>query len=170
MRLRVLASFLALLFYTAPATATEAPDPALALITGAGTDLAGIVIGGALVATSHGHDEQTNAGWLTMEGSFALAPLAAHGVVGEWGRGAWFTAVPLGAVGGTATLFGLVPGAVEGGSLPQQRLMWAFFVIGLFGSAVGVVDSVFAPDRARSFTVAPSIGKDLRGLQIGGTL
>jgi hypothetical protein len=169
MRLPSVVALIAPLLVAVPAGAAE-PDPALALLTGAATQVAGFIVGGTLLVTNHGHDEQANAGWLTVEGGFTLAPFAAHAVVGEWGRGAVFAALPAGALGGTAALFGVVPGVVESGTLEQQRVMWALFVGGLFASGAGVVDAVLVSARARRVTVAPTIGSGRVGLQIGGTL
>jgi hypothetical protein len=133
-------------------------------------DVTGFIVGGTLLAQAHGDHMRDNAGWLTIESGFALAPVASHGVSGEWGRGALFAAAPLVALAVTAGLFQAQPGTVEGGTLPQQRWMWAMFGAGLFTSAVGVVDALWAPARTRKIALRPVVGSGQIGLQIGGAL
>jgi hypothetical protein len=148
--------------------------PAAALLSAGAIEVTGFVVGGILVAQGRGDHLRDNAGWLTVESSFVLAPLAAHGAEREWGRGALFAIVPACALGITATLFELQPGTVESGTLPQQRWMWTMFGAGLFSSAVGVVDALWAPARApgrgRNLFLMPSVGWGRVGLEIGGTL
>ena len=163
-----MATTIALLALAGAARADE-PDPAIAVVVGAGTNLAGFIVGGA-VLTSGRTNGAVNAGWLTIEGAFTASPLAAHAVSGEWGRGALFSIVPAGCMAGTATLFGLVPGVVDQGSLPQQRLMWGLFVAGQLASAVGIVDAAFAPLRRNKLFLAPAIGGGQVGLELGGLL
>jgi hypothetical protein len=151
------------------ARATE-PDarPAVAVAVGAATIFAGFVIGGTLVAASGENPGKNEAGWLTIESGFALAPLTSHAVVGEWGRGAAFAALP------TATTLGSVPvflgdkDAVGSGTITQQAILWGLFVAGLGTSAIGVIDAAFAPGRA--LHVAPMLGPHQAGLILGGAL
>jgi hypothetical protein len=154
--------------FTSSLARAEEPDGGLALIVGAASSLAGMVVGGALVTTNHASDVTRNAGWLTIESGFTLAPFAAPGAVGEWGRGALFAAAPAAALGGTATLFGLVPNTIDQGSLEQQRLMWGLFVAGQIASVAGVVDAALAPWRAKNLVIAPSVGAGRAGVEIGG--
>jgi hypothetical protein len=158
------------LLFIAPSARASGADPAVALVAGAAVSLAGFAVGGALLANSGDQAAQNNAGWLTIQGGFALAPLVAHGAVGEWGRGAAFASVPTAMFAGTATLFGLEPDAVDHGTLPEQRVIWGLLCAGLFSGALGVVDVAFAPDRARSVHVSPTVGATGVGLQIGGAL
>jgi hypothetical protein len=160
---------LAVLLPVREARAAE-PDPGLALFSGAAVNLAGFVVGGTLLATSHGRGAQNSAGWLTMESAFTVSPLVAHGVVDEWWRGAAFAALPAATLATTAGIFADDPTAVERGGLPEQRWMWALFGVGLFASAAGIVDAMFAPARALPVRVAPAIGAGQVGLRIGGTL
>jgi len=157
-----------------------------ALASAGAIDVTGFIVGGMLLARGGGDHLRDNAGWLTIESGFVLSPVAAHGVNGEWGRGALFAVVPLAALAVTAALFQAEPDTVEGGTLPQQRWMWAMFGGGLFASAVGVVDALWAPGRApgrasgrasgraparaRALVVWPAVARDQFGLQIGGTL
>ncbi len=162
---------MALVLAGAPAVKADEGDGGggLAIATGAACNLVGMAVGGAVLATSHGAAPVNNAGWLTIEGGFTLAPLAAHGVVSEWGRGAVFSAAPAAMMGGTAILFAAVPAVVDYGSLPQQRLMWGLFVAGQLASIVGVIDAAWAPSR-RKVSVTPVVGAQLVGVQVGGVL
>ena len=145
-------------------------DPALSLVAAAGIDALGFVVGSTLLATSHGDDLQNNAGWLTIQSGFVLAPLVAHGVQGQWGRGVLFAAVPASALAGSATVFAIDPGAVERGTLPQQRWIWALFGVGLFGSVWGALDALRVGSAKRTIALQPSVGMGQVGVQIGGTL
>jgi hypothetical protein len=107
-----------------------------------------------------------------MQTGFVLAPLVAHAPASEWNRGLAFAAAPVACEVASAELFYVTPVAVEHGTLPAQRAMWVLFGVGLFGAAAGVVDSVFAPARARAagLRVTPTIGRDGATLAIGGPL
>jgi hypothetical protein len=154
-----------------PATCrAEDRDPARALFTGAAVLVASFTAGGLLVATSGRTATQSNAGWLTMESGFALAPLAAHGVVGEWTRGLAFAALPAASTGGTLALFEYDPGTIAHGSLPEQRWMWAMFGVALADATVGIVDALFAPGRARTVAFAPVVSRGQVGLLVEGAL
>jgi hypothetical protein len=154
----------------ASATASaDDPSAGLAVLTGAAVNVAGFIAGGAMLATNHS-TALNNAGWFTIQGGFTLAPLAAHAVEGEWGRGALFASLPAACLAGTAAEIGVVPALIDQGTLPEQRLMWALFLVGQFAAVAGVVDAAFAPMRARSFYVAPTVGGGRLGLSIGGTL
>jgi len=154
----------------APAMASaDEPGAGLAVFTGAAVNVAGFIAGGAMLATNHS-TALNNAGWFTIEGGFTLAPFAAHAVEGEWGRGALFAALPAACLAGTAAEFGVVPATIDQGTLPEQRLQWALFLVGQFASMAGVVDAAFAPMRARKWYVAPTVGGGRFGLTLGGTL
>src|SRR5258708_31312543 len=107
----IAAACIGLILVDKPARAAE-PDPALALLAGAAPAFAGFVVGSTVMATSNGDAARNNTGWFAIEGGFAVAPLAAHAVVGEWGRGAAFAATPTAMLAGTATLFGFEPRTV----------------------------------------------------------
>jgi len=145
-------------------------DPAVSLAVAAGVDAVGFVVGSALLSTSHGDNVQNDAGWLTIESGFVLAPLAAHGARGQWGRGVVFAAVPASSLAGSATLFAVEPGAIEHGTLPQQRWLWALFGVGLFSSAWGAVDAILTGDKKRTIALQPTVGWGQAGVRIGGTL
>jgi hypothetical protein len=141
-----------------------------ALASAGAIDVTGFIVGGTLIARGRGVPMTDNAGWLTLQSSFVLSPLAAHGVNGEWGRGALSAVLPLAALAVTTALFQAHPETVESGTLEQQRWMWTMFGVGLLASTVGVVDALFAPARARAIVIRPAVARGQVGVQIGGTL
>jgi len=155
---------------SARAEQTQSPDTTLAFVAGAFVMAAGFMVGSVLLATNTDNRTADNAGWLTMNGGFTVAPIASHAVVGEWGRGLAFAAAPAAAMGGTAALFQVDSGTVVHGSLPEQRVLWSFFLAGLFSGTAGVVDAALARGRTAPVTVAPMIGAGHLGLSVGGTL
>jgi hypothetical protein len=172
----VLAAGLLLTFPARAQEAAPAPDPAVALLVGGATIFAGFAAGATVIATgsdlgspSDAAARQTQIGWWVMESGFALAPLTAHAVVGEWGRGALFSAVPTAAALGTIPVFAEQPSAVEHGTLEEQRVMYVLYGVALLGAVAGVVDAALAPGR-RAVQVAPMVGSGRAGLVLGGTL
>jgi hypothetical protein len=152
-----------------------APDTGLAVLVGGAAIFLGFAVGGTLIATSvdqgtpsDASNAKTQAGWYAVESGFALAPLASHAIVGEWGRGAIFASIPTATTLATIPVFVEKPGAVQHGSLEEQRVMWGFFCGGLVAAVVGVVDSTFAPDR--TLRIAPMLGRNDAGIVVGGAL
>jgi hypothetical protein len=141
---------------------------AVAVAVGAATLFAGFVVGGTLTAASPGSPGKTEAGWFAMESGFSLAPLLSHGLVGEWGRGAVFAAIPTATTLATVPVFLANDASVEHGTLPQQRVMWGLFCGGLAAAMAGVIDTAFAPGR--SVHIAPVLGAGNAGLLVGGVL
>src|SRR5258708_4761323 len=128
----------------------DEPDTALALTVAAALDTVGFIVGGTLIGTSPANgagDAQRSFGWLTVQLGYTASPFFAHGVVGEWGRGALFAAVPAAALGGTAAFYRTRPDSVEFSSLEDQGVIWSFFTAGLVASAAGVIDVLLAGDR-----------------------
>jgi hypothetical protein len=169
---------LALLAIATPSRA-DPPDGALALFAGSATAVAGFAAGGILLGTSGDSNQPNNAGWLAIQGGFTLAPFVAHAVVGEWGRGALFSAVPAAMFGGSVGMIAYAPDVVSGGTLEQQRVLWAFFGVAFVSSVVGVVDAVLAGGRAkpaagatdpRALRLAPVATAGGAGLALGGLL
>ena len=124
----------------------------------------------AACCVTNASDAQNDAGWLTFEAGFALAPLASHAVAEEWTRGLAFAALPAAGLGGTATLLAMHPATIVHGELAEQRVMWSLFGLGVLSSILGVVDATFANRRARAVTVAPVLGSGQVGLGVGGAL
>jgi hypothetical protein len=168
MRSVVLAAVVTAMGLSAREARADGPDPAVAVVVGAASVVAGFVVGGTLTATSPGSPPGNEAGWFAIEGGFSLAPLLAHGVVGEWGRGAVFAAVPTATTLATVPVFASNDAAVEHGTLTQQRIMWGLFCGGLATSMVGIIDAAMASGRA--VQVAPVLGPHGMGLTLGGTL
>jgi hypothetical protein len=168
MRLIATAAALApLLLFPASARADDSPpDGALALIVGAATIFAGFAIGGTLVAASGDDGAKNEAGWLLIEGGFALAPLTSHAVVGEWARGAAFASIPAATTLGSVPFFLANQNTVESGAIPEQEGLWWLFGAGLASAVVGVIDATFAP--ARALRVAPVVGPHDARLMLGG--
>jgi hypothetical protein len=163
-------AFAASMLVAVPSRAAP-PDPALAVLAGAATMVAGFTAGGVLLGTSNASASQDNAGWLTMETGFVLAPIVSHGMVSEWTRGLAYAVAPIAGEVATAELFYVTPVAVEHGTLPAQRVMWTLFGIGLFSAAAGVVDTALAGERARTAVrVVPTVGRGGVGIEIGGAL
>lgn len=149
--------------------ARDEPDTALAFVAGASVLVLGLGVGASLIGSNAGRPTD-NAGWMVMQSGFAAAPFVAHGVAGEWGRGLLFACPPLATTAGTATVFAVDEKAVRHSALPEQRLLWSLFVVGLFSSAYGVVDSTFADTRARRLVVTPVAGLGSAGIDVEGTL
>jgi hypothetical protein len=157
------------------------PDTAAAFIAGASVIVAGLGVGASLIGSNGGSGGKCvsggactksldNAGWMVMQSSFAAAPIVAHGITGEWGRGLLFSSVPLATTAGSATVLAIDPNAVRHSPLPEQRILWSLFVVGLFSSAYGVVDALSADERARHLVVTPVVGRGIAGIDVEGTL
>jgi hypothetical protein len=152
------------------ARATEPPDHDAAVLAGAATFVLAFAAGGIVVATANGSNYQSNVGWIAIESGYALAPLAAHAVLGEWARGLVFAATPAAMLGGSVALFDYDNGTIQHGSLTEQRIMWGLFSTGLFAGIVGVVDAGLARTVGGSVAVAPLMTAGGTGLSVGGAL
>lgn len=151
------------------APSARLPDSAAAFVAGTSVFVVGLGVGASMIGGENGRTSDI-AGWMVMQSSFAAAPFVAHGVTSEWGRGLLFSSVPLATTAGTGTVFGLDPNGVRHSALPQQRVLWSLFVVGLFSSAYGVVDSLFADERAERVVVAPVLGRGVAGISVEGSL
>jgi hypothetical protein len=152
----------------APAAHADPPDPALAWITGATVFAGGFLAGGAILGGANGDEGAVRIGWMTIEGALALAPLASHAVVGEWGRGLAFAAVPVAGILSTAVVLGIEPDAIDHGEAGARITVWSSLTAGLLVGVAGVVDAAFADQRAIS--VLPMAGSGKLGLLVGGPL
>lgn len=163
------------LMLRAPASHAETSTPSLAFVAGASLFLAGFAVGGVLVATSRSDNGQTDAGWLTMQTAFALAPLTSHALSEEWTRAGLFAAIPFACLAGSATLIAAHPMTIQDGELEDQRVIWSLFGVGLLSAVVGVVDSAFADKRSgasgrRSLALTPILGPGHVGVGLGAAL
>ena len=171
----------------APPDSTEPPhdaDPpvALALITGAATAILPAALGAIHTAgVTSDADGPRNVGFAVAGAGFALAPIAAHVVLGEWTRAAAFGAVPVAAEIGGCALLAARPDALFHGTVLSRTTFAVLFSADIFGSALGMVDVVMAGERARArrkravawphgLTIAPRVGAGHAGLVLGGAL
>jgi len=168
MRSPVLTATLAVLSLVTPPARADGPEVGVAVAVGAATVFAGFVVGGTLTAAGSGAAGRTEAGWFAIESGFSVAPLVSHGMVGEWGRGAVFAAIPVATTLATLPVFLANDDSVEHGTLPQQRVMWGLFCGGLAAAMAGVVDTAFATKR--SVGVSPVLGAGNAGLVVAGPL
>jgi hypothetical protein len=175
MRSIVVASLVAALATVPRAARADEPDTALALFAGASVDVVGFIAGGTVVSTSPAGgagDARRSFGWLAIESGFVAAPLVAHGIVGEWGRGAVFSVVPVASLAATAAMYRTRTDSVDNSSLDDQRVAWSLFTAALIASTVGLVDVVSAPNRRRASGIAlvPALSPTMAGLQLQGRL
>jgi hypothetical protein len=140
-----------------------------ALVVGAAIDAVTFAVGVALVGTDTAGFDQARAGWITCSAGFTIAPFVAHAMVGEWLRGAAFSAVPLATTIGNAVVLGSATSqTIDVTPLNQdQRFIVLFTSIGMLGSVIGLLDvALFKPAKVH---VAPNISQHGGGFVIGGS-
>lgn len=162
-----------------PGEGASAADPpvGVALAAGAATALIPLAIGASHTASSTTFPTR-NAGMIAAGAGFALAPIVAHVVLGEWKRAAAFGALPLAGEIGIITLTTINPEAIFGATKGTRTAFAIMFSAGAFGAALGLIDVVFARERARerlpqplrNAAIAPMIGPSTAGLVLGGAL
>lgn len=136
-----------------------------ALVTGLATAGASLAYGGFLLTSGHSlaakHD-----GLYVMSLGLTLAPFVAHGVAGEWARGALFSIVP--AIGGIgmAMLLAKRPDAPIKGKQKSQRIYPVLITVSVVGSAVGIFDAALADERLPQVSVA--VGEGFLGADLSG--
>jgi hypothetical protein len=175
MRFFAHASVAAALVAVPRAARADEPDTALALFAGASVDVVAFVAGGTAVSTSpagSAGDARRSLGWLAIGSGFVAAPVVAHGIVGEWARGAIFSVVPAASLSATVAMYRTRPDSVENSSLDDQRVTWGLFTAALIASTVGLVDVLSAPARQRPLGIGlvPAMGPTMLGLQLQGRL
>ncbi len=162
----------------ARAEAPAAPEPpvTLALVSGMATALVPLALGAAHTA-NEATDPGRDAGLCVAGVGFALTPFVAHAVLGEYARGAAFSAVPLAAEIGVVSLVTALPGAVFHETQLSRTTFGVLFSFDVFGAALGLIDVAMAPERARAarkklggLVVAPSLGRGQTGVVVGGAL
>jgi len=157
------------------------PDPqaTTSLLVGAGIATVSFGTGMTMTGTS-GDGFVQNAGIVIAESGLVLAPIAAHGVAGEWKRGLFFALAPL------ATEIGMLFLIDQWGEklvtlapLGTQYLYSALFTGSVLFSAIGIVDAAFAGRRAATAApppaparawVAPMFDRFGGGIKVGGLL
>jgi hypothetical protein len=150
----------------APADAPRRPSRgATALATGLAIAGASLAYGGTLL-TSGSSLNVKHDGLMVMDTGLTLAPLLAHGVAGEWARGALFAIPPaLGGVG-MAALLASVPEAPIKGRKHSQRIYPVLITLSFVGSAAGILDAALVDRRLPSVSLAAGdgyVGAELAG-------
>jgi hypothetical protein len=147
------------------------PRASRALLTGMLLAGGSLGAGGWLVA---GSDDlpRVHAGLAIGGAGLALAPLFAHGVAGEWERGAWFSLPPALAGAGMLALVRAVPEApVRGRRKNHTAVLFPLLVgVDVVASAIGITDAALADQRRdTALRLTAHTSPDFNGLQLGGT-
>jgi len=164
---------LALVAAAAPAHATPpgetrdagASPGTTALVTGIALAGASLAYGGTLLTTGRGLAVKRD-GLLVMDTGLTLAPLVAHGITGEWGRGALFSLAPAAGEIGMAILLAAHPDAPVVGKHKSQRIYPVLITVSVLGSALGIFDAALADERVPHVALAASgdgFGAELAG-------
>lgn len=162
----------AILLVAAPASAEETAEPeedhrpALAVLAGAGVATASLAAG-TIVVTQSDDLYTRNRGVLAAQAGLVLAPIVAHVVVKELGRGALFALVPLAGQLAMGALFTAHPQVLDRGEPPVQYTFAGSLVVSILGAAIGVYDASRAGHR---LTPVPLVDRGTFGLGFGGTL
>lgn len=136
-----------------------------ALVTGIAVAGASLAYGGTLLTTGRGLAVKRD-GLIVMDTGLTLAPLVAHGVAGEWGRGALFGLVPAAGEIGMAVLLAAHPDAAVKGKNKSQRIYPVLLSLSVLGSALGIFDAALADERLPHLALAASaegFGAELSG-------
>lgn len=138
----------------------EAPPPRsglLPVIVGGTVALVPIGVGAASMAQMDDLSRK-NVGFLFGGAGLAFAPLFAHGVVGEWERGAWFSLPSLGAEAGMIAIAAARPDAVFAGNRFTRTMFVGLFTASMLTSMAGVVDAALVGDRDRGHGTFGGVG------------
>jgi hypothetical protein len=142
------------------------PQGPKALLTGIAVAGSSLGLAGFMLASDAGLPVK-HAGLAVLHGGLALAPLAAHGVVDEWGRGAVFAIAPaLGGVG-MAALVASHPGAPVVGKNKSQRIYPVLLSLSAVGSAIGIFDAALVDERA-AVAVGAAASNEFAGAWVRG--
>jgi hypothetical protein len=150
-----------------------APPVFWSMAAGMATGLVGLAVGGAMNASESRSDKLAGT-YLLMTG-LTLAPAVSHLVAREWKRAAIFGAIPAAALLGMVGLLESVPGTLDEGNKDPVRVGYVILLaFGVVSSAGGIVDSLWAGERAKEreaaarVSVAPLVGGGRWGLALGG--
>ncbi len=155
---------------TAPPVEKSGPPVVWSVVAGLATGLLSLAIGGALLATDNKSEQQ--AGTYVMMTGLALAPVVSHMVSREWKRAAIFGSIPTASLLGMTWLLQVHPQVIYEGNKDPTRIAFVVLVaFSVVSSAGGIVDSLWAGERARkhSLTLAPIMTRDRLGLALGGS-
>jgi hypothetical protein len=156
-----------------PPVAAEPPaEPPVgwSIVAGMATGLGALAVGGALTATDSKSDKE--AGTYVLLTGLTLAPIVSHLVAREWKRAAIFGAIPMASLLGMVWLLEVHPQVLyEGNKDPTRIAYYVLLGFSVLSSAGGVVDSLWAAERARQrrLTLAPIVTRDQYGLALGGS-
>lgn len=160
-----------------PASADDArneqtDDAAVALAVGGGVQLLTLGTGSVMVVRSSDRTVK-NVGFLGAQVGMMLAPLAAHAVVGETGRGIWFSLPLLVPVVTTATTMAFAPDLIKHADAGVQYVSYLSFMLSIVGGTIGVLDAVRAGERRKAtsaFQLTPLFGNGTAGAILSGSL
>jgi hypothetical protein len=123
------------------------PRGHLALVTGIAIGGGAFGVGSALVASQDSLSGK-HFGLGVSHTGLALAPLFAHGVVGEWGRGALFAVPPTLGGASMAVLLASSPRAPIRSTNGDHRLYPIPILVSVVGAAIGVFDAALVDERS----------------------
>jgi hypothetical protein len=124
------------------------------------------------LAASSDDLRKVHAGLAVGGAGLALAPLLAHGAVGEWRRGAWFSLPPaLTAAGMVGYLHASPEAPLRGRRKTHSTALFPALVgATVVGSAVGVVDAALVDERRRTaLHVSAHVWPGFMGVQVRRT-
>jgi hypothetical protein len=146
------------------------PPVAWSFVAGLATGLVSLAVGGALVATNN-HDNEVAGTYVIMSG-LTLAPVVSHLVSREWGRAGIFGSLPALSLLGMTALLEEHVAVVNEGNKDDTRIAYVVLISwGILSSAGGLVDSLWAGERARNrnrISLTPTLGAGRVGLSLGG--
>ena len=154
-----------------PSVAAEPAEPPVgwSIVAGMATALGALAVGGALTATDSKSNKE--AGTYVLMTGLTLAPVMSHLVAREWKRASIFGAIPAASLLGMVALLEARPEVLyEGNKNPTRIAYYVLMGFSVLSSAGGVVDSLWAGERARQhrLTLAPVVMRDQYGLALGG--
>jgi hypothetical protein len=137
-----------------------------ALVTGLA--VAGLSFGvGGYLLTMNEDLATKHAGLAVLHSGLTLAPVAAHGVSGEWSRGALFAIAPaLGGIG-MAALLAWRPQTPVMGKDKSHRIYPVLITVSVLGSAIGIFDAALVDERTK-VSVAAAASPDFGGATVQG--
>lgn len=148
------------------AEAAPSPRGPVALVTGLAVAGASFGVGGFLLTMNQDLGTK-HAGLAVLHGGLALAPVAAHGVVGEWTRGALFAIAPAAGGIGMAALLAGRPEAPVMGKNKSQRIYPVLITVSVLGSAIGIFDAALVDERTKVH-VGATASDDFGGAYVEG--
>ena len=175
-RLSVIALFACATAHADPQLLPPSPRPearppvAWSFAAGVATGLVSLAVGGALLG-SDSRDDRIAGSYVVMSG-LTLAPAVSHLVSREWGRAGIFGGLPALGLVSMGALLAVHPAVLDEGNKDDTRVAYVVLLAwGVVSSAGGLVDSLWAGERARArnnLTLAPLVAPGRYGLSLGG--